>query len=110
MFLFLSLLFQSLALILGKFASITIHSFSIKDLFLNPFYICSLLCLAFQALTWQQTLRNYPLSWSYMFMSGIYPIIMFSSFFIFHEEITRNNIIGTIIIVVGLFVLIKEKE
>ena len=63
-----------------------------------------------QAITWQQTLRYYPLSWSYMFMSGIYPIIMLSSYYIFGEHITVQNIIGAIIIVAGVLnLMFKEK-
>ena len=102
LFILLSLLFQSGSVIFGKFASITITGHNPLSLFINPYYILTITCLFLQAISWQQTLRYHPLSWSYMFMSGIYPVIMLSSYLIFGEHISVQNIIGAIIIFVGV--------
>ncbi len=110
LFIILSLVFQSGSVVFGKFASLSIVGHNPFSFFLNPYYLLAILCLFMQAITWQQTLRYYPLSWSYMFMSGIYPIIMLSSYYIFGEHITVQNIIGAIIIVAGVLnLMFKEK-
>jgi drug/metabolite transporter (DMT)-like permease len=109
-FILLSLLFQSGSVIFGKFASLTSTGSNPLLLILNPYYLLTILSLFLQALTWQQTLRFYPLGWSYMFMSGIYPDIMLSSFFIFGETITPANVIGAAIILTGVFTLVLQKE
>lgn len=110
LYIMLSLVFQSMVVVIGKFASLSVHSITIGNLLLNPFYMLSLGCLFLQAIVWQQALRYYPLSWAYMFMSGIYPVIMFSSYFIFHEQVTSGNVVGTLIILIGLFNLLKSNK
>ena len=95
-----------MSVVFGKFASLTVQSITIKNLLLSPYYMLTLGCLFLQAITWQKTLRYHPLSWSYMFMSGIYPVIMLSSYFIFHEQVTSGNLIGTLIILVGVYNLL----
>ena len=109
LFILLSLIFQSGSAVFGKFASLTIEGYNPVYLLGNPFYLITILCLFLQAITWQQTLRFYPLAWSYMFMSGIYPVIMFSSYFIFNEQITVQNIIGALIIVAGVLNLMRRE-
>jgi drug/metabolite transporter (DMT)-like permease len=110
LFILVSLIFQSMAVVFGKFASLTVKSITIEHLLLNRYYLLTLGCLIFQAITWQQTLRYYPLAWSYMFMSGIYPVIMLSSYFIFHEQVTSKNLIGTLIILIGVYNLLKSSR
>jgi drug/metabolite transporter (DMT)-like permease len=107
-FILLSLIFQSVSIIFGKFASLSIQSITIENLLSNPYYMLTLGCLFLQAIAWQQALRYYPLSWSYMFMSGIYPVILLSSYFIFHEQITLSNLLGALIILIGVFNLLKN--
>ena len=110
LFILLSLLFQSGSVIFGKFASITITGHNPLSLLINPYYILTILCLFLQAITWQQTLRYHPLAWSYMFMSGIYPVIMLSSYLLFGEHISVQNIFGAIIIFIGVVNLMFTKR
>ena len=109
LFILLSLIFQSMVIVFGKFASLTVQSITIENLLLSPYYMLTLGCLFLQAITWQQTLRFYPLSWSYMFMSGIYPVIMLSSYYIFHEQVTSGNLAGTLIIIIGVYSLLRSR-
>jgi multidrug transporter EmrE-like cation transporter len=99
-----------MAVVFGKFAAITVQSITVKNLLISPYYILTLGCLFLQAITWQQTLRYYPLAWAYMFMSGIYPVIMLSSHFIFHEQLSLCNLAGTLIILIGVFNLLKSSS
>lgn len=104
----MTLVFQLLAFIIGKFAAIYIQKYSFIAIILNPYYIASLLCLAGQALCWQLILRRLPLFRSYLFMSGIYILILIGSHYIFHENITKCNIIGSFIIIFGITILTRE--
>lgn len=104
-YIFLSILFQSLSVILGKFASLYIKEFNIMNIILNPFYILSIVCLGFQAIFWQLTLKNFSLSFSYMFNSMVYIVILVASHFFFNENISIFNIIGSLLIILGLIVM-----
>lgn len=110
LYILLSIIFQSGSIVFGKYASLTIQSITIKNLLLSPYYMLTLGCLFLQALTWQQALRHYPLAWSYMFMSAVYPILMLASYFIFHEQVTLGNLIGTVIILIGVINLLKGRS
>ena len=108
-YLFLSFLFQALTVIIGKKASISMEEFSFIEIVLNPYYIAVLFCLFMQAVFWQFTLKYFKLSYAYMFMSLIYPVILISGYFLYSETISTNNIIGTGIIIAGVIILIKGK-
>ncbi|NLK20511.1 MAG: EamA family transporter [Epulopiscium sp.] len=56
-------------------------------------------------LLWIKVLTKNELSYSYPMVSLNYIIIMIISFFIFHEEISIKKIIGTILIVLGVWVV-----
>ncbi len=103
-FIILSILFQAIAVISLKYAAVAPSAIP----FTNPFYLLSLFFLFLQALIWQQALRRYPLSFAYPFMSLVNFILLFSSAFLFHEGITAANIIGLILISVGITVLVQR--
>ena len=59
--------------------------------------------LELYAILWQQLLARIPLSKAYMFKgTSLIFVLLFSAFF-FNETITINNIIGSLIIVFGIF-------
>jgi multidrug transporter EmrE-like cation transporter len=104
-FIFLSVLLQALSGLFGKKGAIEIEHFTVINIITNINYILSLLCLGLQAITWQIALKKYPLSYAYFFMSGVYGFILFFSFFVFHESVSLNNILGTVIIMTGIIFL-----
>jgi drug/metabolite transporter (DMT)-like permease len=104
-FIFLSVLLQALSGLFGKKGALEIEHFTVMNIVTNVNYILSLLCLGLQAITWQLALKKYPLSFAYFFMSGVYVFILLFSFFVFHESVSLNNILGTIIIMVGIVFL-----
>ena len=109
-FIFLSLIFQSIAIIFGKYASLKIVKFNIYNIITNKYYILSLLFFGLQAITWQLTLRKFPLFFAYLFMSLIYIIILLASYYLFKEQISLFNILGSIIIVFGVIIITFKKE
>lgn len=102
LFIVLSIFFQALSGVFGKYAANTLVHVSF---FTNAFYILSLICLFFQALVWQQALIHYPLSFAYPFMSLVNFVVLFASAILFQEGITLANILGLILISCGITVI-----
>jgi multidrug transporter EmrE-like cation transporter len=107
-FIILSIAFQSLGGIFGKYAALSLDVSSFIGIVTNSFYILSLVCLFLQAIVWQQALRHYPLSVAYPFMALVNFVVLFSSAILFQEGVTSANIIGLAIISVGIVVLSHE--
>ena len=106
----LSLAFQSAGAYFTKKAAITIDDVSMIAIGMNPFYLATLACLGFHALTWQVALRKYPLSLAY-FITSVLPInVLLISYFVFHEEVSIGNVIGCCIIVTGLIFLTQNAK
>jgi multidrug transporter EmrE-like cation transporter len=104
----LSILFQSISGIFGKYAALTSSQLSLLSIFSNTFFLLNLMCLFFQAIVWQQALIHFPLSFAYPFLSLVNFIILFLSAILFHEEVTVANIIGLVLISVGLSLLSRK--
>jgi len=110
-FLLLSILCQSIASLFSKFAADTVGEGHVLLILTNSYYILSLVCLFFQAIFWQYTLRVLDLSFAYPLTALNNIIIVAFSYFLFHEEVTFNNLIGVLIIMTGIIILnIKSAE
>lgn len=107
-FIILSVAFQSLGGIFGKYAALSLEGTSFTGIMTNAFYILSLGCLFFQAVVWQQALFHFPLSFAYPFLGLVNFVVLFSSAILFHEEITSVNILGLVLISAGIAVLSHE--
>jgi len=107
-FIILAIAFQSLGGIFGKYAALSLAAPSLIGIVTNVFYILSLGCLFLQAIVWQQALRHFPLSVAYPFMGLVNFVVLFSSAILFQEGVTLANIMGLILISVGIAVLSHE--
>ena len=103
------ILLYSLVSVLSKLASMQLEVyglFSYQLIFL--IFIMGIL-LVIYALFWQKILKNFDLSIAYvnkgmlLFWSLLWSILLFS------EEITLWNILGTIIIILGILVVSKDE-
>ena len=103
-----SVAFQSLGGIFGKYAALSLNDQTFTGIVVNAFFILSLGCLFLQAVVWQQALRHFPLSVAYPFMGLVNFVILFSSAALFNEGVTWANIMGLVIIFVGIVVLSRE--
>lgn len=110
LFLALSILFQSIASLLSKYAADSINATNVCLLLTNSFYLASLFCLLMQAVFWQFTLKNMELSIAYPITALNNMIILFFSYFIFHEQVTFNNILGVFIMMTGVMVLNMKSD
>ena len=107
-FIILAIVFQSLSGIFGKYAALSLPVPSLIGIVTIAFYIISLGCLFLQAIVWQQALKHFPLSVAYPFMGLVNFGVLFSSAILFQEGVTLANIIGLVLISVGIAVLSHE--
>ncbi len=108
LFILLAITFQSCGGVFGKYAAITLSEVTLFAFITNVFYILSLICLLLQAIVWQQALIHYPLSFAYPFMSCVNFAVLFASAILFHEGITIANILGLVLISIGITVISHE--
>ena len=59
------------------------------------------------ALLWQQVIAKMPLSTAYMFKGTSLIFVLLFSVLLFGEAITLNNVIGAVIIIIGIILLAK---
>ena len=60
------------------------------------------------AICWQQVLKRVNINMAYMFKGTSLIFVMLLAFSFFDEQITRNNIIGACLIILGIVVFAKE--
>ena len=108
LFIVSAILFQACGGICGKYAAMTIDSLTIFAVISNTFYMLALGCMVLQAIVWQQALKHYRLSFAYPFMSIVNFVILVPSFLLFNESITTMNIIGLVVISIGVSVLSRD--
>lgn len=105
-----SLTCQILSLIFGKMAAVGIREFTPAGIARAwPFWL-SLMCLGLQALVWPLVLRRLPLFRSYLVMSGVYLAIPGVSWLVFHERVSSGNLVGALIIMVGIVTLLTGSQ
>lgn len=81
---------------------------TIKDLFsivTSPQIIVGLLFFGFSFLLWVKVLTKSDLSHSYPMVSMGYIIVLFLSFLLFGESITIQKILGTLLIIAGVWTI-----
>lgn len=59
------------------------------------------------ALLWQQVIAKMPLSTAYMFKGTSLVFVLLFSALLFGEAITMNNVIGSVIIILGIVLFAK---
>lgn len=59
------------------------------------------------ALLWQQVIARMPLSTAYMFKGTSLIFVLLISALLFGEAITLNNVIGAVIIIIGIILFAK---
>ncbi len=108
LFLFLSLIFQATAVVLGKMAALHMGSPTFTAFLRSPWYLSGLACLFFQAFFWQLALREVRLFVAYLFTSLNYFVVLAASRVFFLERVTSLNVIGAPVIVGGVYLVIRE--
>ena len=66
--------------------------------------------IGFYALLWQQVIARMPVSTAYMFKGTSLIFVLIFSVFLFNEPITISNIIGSVIIIIGILLYARADE
>ncbi len=108
---FLQVIVLLLVYLLNSFTSICIKWASAGE-FLGWQYImgiaAAVFLLALYAVLWQQMLKKIELSTAYMFKGTGVIFVLFYSVFLFGETISLPNILGSILIIMGITLYAKE--
>ncbi|WP_255312313.1 EamA family transporter [Kiloniella majae] len=76
---------------------------------INPWLITAIILYGAATLLWVWILRSVPLSFAYSFSALAFVIVPIAASFLFKENIGWQNIVGTIFIVMGIFIIsLKE--
>lgn len=94
----LSLIIQSLSSVFIKYAG----KYETLSREFILFYALAVGCLGVFAIMWQLLLELIPLTTAYLRKGILYILILIWSVILFKEQVTVNNIIGSIIIIVGI--------
>lgn len=69
---------------------------------INIFYIIGYVSLIVRGILWIYVIKKLPISFAYPFMSLSFVLILLPSTLYFKESISINNIIGSLIIILGI--------
>lgn len=106
-----SIFIQAFGAICTKYAAESTGTtliFGIRTEFIIYFIILG--GMGLQVIFWQKSLKYYSLSFAYPFRSLVSFIVLVSAYILFQEPITFFNIIGLVIISLGIFYLVKDRE
>lgn len=73
----------------------------------NPWVISSFAAAFLGSLTWMGALTQFELSFAYPFMSLAYVVVMVFSYWLFKEPLTMPKVIGTLVVILGLFIITR---
>lgn len=103
----LNIMLFSLTGVFSKFASNTYKEYGIFHPLLFFFLFLMLLNCGIYALAWQKIIKRFPLSLAYANRSVYLIWSQLWAVFIFHENLSLQNIIGMLILFVGVLVVQK---
>lgn len=75
--------------------------------YLNPWIISGLLSAFIASASWIAAMTQLELSKAYPFTSLAFIIVLFLSVFFFDESLTTAKVLGTVIILVGLYIIVR---
>jgi len=76
--------------------------------FLNPFVLGGFALYGISALMWMVILSRVNLSYAYPMVSLGYVIVVVSSRYLFHEPVTAQRLLGTLVICFGVFLISRS--
>lgn len=105
-FLQFALLIYAISNIPSKFAS----SESFLSFNFCLYYGILLLILALYAILWQQALKMFPLMIAYASKAITIIWSMLIGYFLFKEGISLLNVIGAVIVIIGIIIMVKGEQ
>jgi multidrug transporter EmrE-like cation transporter len=81
--------------------------FFVFHFLLRPWVWVALFATFISCICWLITLTKFELSYAYPWTSIIYVYLLLAGLFIFGDSITFNKILGTVIIIFGVYIIAK---
>lgn len=75
----------------------------------NPMVIAGFLLYGLSAALWLIVLTRAELSWAYPMLSLGYVLVVFLSRILFHEAVTAPRLIGTLVVVAGVWLIARTQ-
>ena len=75
--------------------------------FLNPWVLSGFAAAVLASLAWMAAMTRFELNYAYPFMSLAFLLVMAFSVLFLGEALTVNRIAGTLLVILGLFVLTR---
>jgi multidrug transporter EmrE-like cation transporter len=75
--------------------------------FLNPWIISGFVSAFLASLAWMAAMTRFDLNYAYPFMSLAFIVVMVLSVLFFHEQLSMNRVVGTLVVVAGLVVVTR---
>ena len=79
----------------------------IARIFLSPWVLLAFVCVFLAGVSWMLTLTKFDLSYAYPFTSLIFVIMLICGALFFEEPFTIHKLVGTILVVIGLFIVTR---
>ena len=76
---------------------------------LNPVVVCGFLLYGISAVLWLIVLTRAELSWAYPMLSLGYVLVVVLSRVLFHEAVTMARVLGTLVVVVGVWLIARTQ-
>lgn len=80
---------------------------TILKVIFTPYVFIGFMCYGISSIIWLFVLERFPLSIAYPALALSYVLIVLLSFIVLKEPLTVNKVIGSLIIVTGVFVLFR---
>jgi len=106
----LSILCRSLVFVFAKYAALDTVDSDVLQILQNHWYWAELIALGTQAVFWVYVLKYLNLNVAYPAMALVYAVNLGWSWYLFDEVVTRVNIIGCSIIIVGVILAIPSRR
>lgn len=95
-----------------SFVGVFLKFGSLFPFFSAPFlacFVCSLFCAFGFAVIWQKILQTHDLMLAYAYRGTLFLWTFLWAVLFFDETVTRNNIFGALIIIVGISLVAKDE-
>lgn len=105
-----TIIFQTSAVLFSKQAALAGKGGGLDASIFTTWYLGTLLFLGAQACAWVMALRFFSLSFAFPFTSSVRGFVLLGAWLFFHEQIHAHEILGIIMIMVGIILLGRSTE
>lgn len=79
----------------------------VLNLLFSPWIMSAILATFGAGVSWMLAMTKFEIGYAYPFVSLTYVFVMAGSVVLFHEELTVSKLVGTAVVLLGLFILVR---